>query len=31
MIRRVQIKNYRALRAIDVRLDRFHLLIGPNA
>ena len=31
MIRRVQVKNYRALRAIDVRLDRFHLLIGPNA
>ncbi len=31
MIRRVQIRNYRALRAVDVRLDRFHLLIGPNA
>ncbi|BCX19647.1 MAG: ATPase [Geminicoccaceae bacterium] len=31
MIRRVQIRNYRALRSIDVRLDRFHLLIGPNA
>lgn len=31
MIRRVQIKNYRALRSIDIRLDRFHLLIGPNA
>ncbi len=31
MIRRVQIRNYRALRAVDVQLDRFHLLIGPNA
>lgn len=31
MIRRVQIRNYRALRAVDVRLDRFHLLVGPNA
>jgi predicted ATPase len=31
MIRRVQIRNYRALRAVEVRLDRFHLLIGPNA
>lgn len=31
MIRRVQIRNFRALRSIDVRLDRFHLLIGPNA
>lgn len=31
MIRRIQIKNYRALRHIDVRLERFHLLIGANA
>lgn len=31
MIRRVRIRNFRALRSVDVRLDRFHLLIGANA
>lgn len=31
MIRRVQALNYRCLRYADVRLDRFHVLVGPNA
>ena len=31
MIRRVQALNYRCLRHVDVELDRFHVLVGPNA
>ena len=31
MIRRVQALNFRCLRYVDLRLDRFHVLIGPNA
>ena len=31
MIRRIQALNYRCLRCVDVRLDRFHVLVGPNA
>ena len=31
MIRRIQALNYRCLRYVDLRLDRFHLLVGPNA
>lgn len=31
MLRRVQILNYRCLRYVDVRLDRFRLLVGANA
>ena len=31
MIRRIQALNYRCLRHIDVTLDRFHVLVGPNA
>ena len=31
MIRRIQALNYRCLRYADVRLDRFHVLVGPNA
>ena len=31
MIRRIQVLNYRCLRYVDVSLDRFHVLIGPNA
>lgn len=31
MIRRIRIRNFRAFRSVDVRLDRFHLLIGANA
>ena len=31
MIRRVQVLNYRCLRYADLRLDRFHVLVGPNA
>ena len=31
MIRRIQALNYRCLRHVDVTLDRFHLLVGPNA
>ena len=31
MIRRIQAFNYRCLRYVDVRLDRFHVLVGPNA
>ena len=31
MIRRIQALNYRCLRYVDVSLDRFHVLIGPNA
>ncbi len=31
MIRRIQALNYRCLRHVDVRLDRFHVLVGPNA
>ena len=30
MIRRLQVKNYRCLRYVDLRLDRFHLLVGRN-
>ena len=30
-ISRIQILNYGCLRYIDVPMDRFHLLIGPNA
>ena len=31
MIRRVQALNYRCLRYLDRSLDRFHVLVGPNA
>jgi len=31
MIRRIQALNYRCLRHVDVALDRFHVLVGPNA
>ena len=31
MIRRIQALNFRCLRYVDVALDRFHVLIGPNA
>ncbi len=31
MIRRIQALNYRCLRYVDVPLDRYHLLVGPNA
>ena len=31
MIRRIQALNYRCFRHIDVSLDRFHVLVGPNA
>ena len=31
MIRRIQALGYRCLRYVDVRLDRFHVLVGPNA
>lgn len=31
MIRRIQALNYRCLRYVDVRLDGFHILVGPNA
>ena len=31
MIRRFQALNYRCLRYVDIRLDRFHVLVGPNA
>ncbi|MCY3611938.1 MAG: AAA family ATPase [Gemmatimonadetes bacterium] len=30
MIRRIQALNYRCFRHLDIALDRFHLLIGPN-
>ena len=31
MIRRIQALNYRCLRHVDVTLDRFHVMVGPNA
>ena len=31
MIRRIQAHNYRCLRYVDVALEPFHLLVGPNA
>ena len=31
MIRRIQALNYRCLRLVDVHLDSFHILVGPNA
>ena len=31
MIRRIQAFNYRCLRHVDIALDRFHVLVGPNA
>ena len=31
MIRRIQAFNYCCLRYVDVALDRFHVLVGPNA
>ena len=31
MIRRIQALNYRCLRYVDITLDRFHVLVGPNA
>ena len=31
MIRRIQALDYRCLRHADVRLDDFHVLVGPNA
>ena len=30
MIRRIQALNYRCFRHLDIALDRFHVLIGPN-
>lgn len=31
MIRRIHALNYRCFRYVDVSLDRFHVLVGPNA
>ncbi len=31
MIRRIQALNYRCLRYVDVPLDRYNVLVGPNA
>ncbi len=31
MIRRIQVLNFCCLRYVDLQLDRFHVLIGPNA
>lgn len=31
MIRRLQVLHYRALKDIDVKLSKFHILVGPNA
>ena len=31
MIRRIQARNYCCLRYVDISLDRFHVLVGPNA
>jgi hypothetical protein len=31
MIRRLQVRGYRALRAVDVELRDFQVLVGPNA
>lgn len=31
MIRRIQALNYRCLRHVDLALDQFHVLVGPNA
>ena len=31
MIRRIQALRFRCLRYVDVPLDRFHVLVGPNA
>ena len=31
MICRIQALNFRCLRYADVRLDRFHVLVAPNA
>ena len=31
MIRRIQALNYRCLRHVDLTLDRFHVMVGPNA
>ena len=31
MIRRIQALHFRCLRYVDVPLDRFHVLVGPNA
>ncbi len=31
MIRRIEARNYRCLRKVDVELDRFQLAVGPNA
>ena len=30
MLRRIQALNYRCLHHVDVDLDRFHVLVGPN-
>ena len=30
VIRRIQAVNYRCLRAVDVELDQFHVLVGAN-
>ena len=31
MIRRIQALNYRCFRHVDISLNRFHVLVGPNA
>lgn len=31
MLRRIEVKSYKALKYIDVHLSDFHLLVGPNA
>ncbi len=31
MIRRLQVLHYRALKYIDIKLSKFHILVGPNA
>ena len=31
IINRIQVLNYGCLRYVDVPMDRFHVLIGPNA
>lgn len=31
MIRRLQVLHYRALKYMDIKLSKFHILVGPNA
>ncbi|MEM2959694.1 MAG: AAA family ATPase [Candidatus Jordarchaeaceae archaeon] len=31
MLKRLEVRNYKSLKEVDVQLERFNVLVGPNA